>query len=54
MSMEGLARLITLAAQRRGMIRHPGRDRIYKWETRHATPCDGHPPPPGSRALKPA
>ncbi|WP_351230102.1 XRE family transcriptional regulator [Streptomyces sp. NPDC002133] len=37
-SMEDLARLLALAARRRGMLMHPGRDRIYKWEHRLATP----------------
>lgn len=37
-SMEGLARLLALAAHRRGMLKQPGRDRIYKWEHRLASP----------------
>ncbi|MEU5109741.1 XRE family transcriptional regulator [Streptomyces sp. NPDC021354] len=38
--MEKLACLLADAARRRGMIFHPGRDRIYKWEDRRATPSD--------------
>jgi transcriptional regulator with XRE-family HTH domain len=41
-SMDDLARLLTLAAHRRGMICRPGRDRIYKWESRRATPSEDY------------
>jgi transcriptional regulator with XRE-family HTH domain len=41
-SMDDLARLLTLAAHRRGMICRPGRDRIYKWESRRAVPGEDY------------
>ena len=41
-SMEQLAHRLTLAARSRGMICRPGRDRIYKWETRRASPGDDY------------
>lgn len=40
--MEDLARRLALAAEHRGMILHPGRDRIYKWEHHRATPGDDY------------
>ncbi|MFJ8078756.1 XRE family transcriptional regulator [Streptomyces sp. NPDC096176] len=41
-SMEGLTRLLALAARRRGMLKQPGRDRVYKWEHGLASPGDDY------------